>query len=118
MTSTESGIEMKEYKQVPTSEPGAETAPTAGEDAPPPSYNSLNIIRQLQRVQSVEDPKEKLSQVAAIVGGSVLTTVFLIIYSALPVVQIIVGIFNKENCQIQTMIPVWLIVMGSGSLII
>jgi hypothetical protein len=78
----------------------------------------LNIIRQLQNVQNVTDPKEKLGLVASIIGGSILTTVCLIIYSAFPVVQIIVGVFNKENCQVQTMIPVWLIVMGAGSLII
>ena len=68
--------------------------------------------------QNIADPKEKLGLVASIVGGSILTTVCLIIYSAFPVVQIIVGVFNKENCQVQTMIPVWLIVMGAGSLII
>jgi len=46
------------------------------------------------------------------------TNAFLALYSAINIIQIAVGLLNQEKCEIQPMIPVWLVIMGSGSLIL
>ncbi len=66
-----------------------------------------------QVVQSMKDQLNSLY--AAIIVGSlaaVLIIVFLLCLSALPLTALIIGSLKINNCTIQSMIPIWLIVFG------
>jgi hypothetical protein len=60
--------------------------------------------------------KDQLNSLyAAIIVGSlaaVLIIVFLLCLSALPLTALIIGSLKINNCTIQSMIPIWLIVFG------
>jgi hypothetical protein len=43
--------------------------------------------------------------------------VILSILMAIPVAMIVVGALNVKNCNIQTLIPIWLIVAGGLSIV-
>jgi len=91
----ESAINLNEYQQVRVSES------VAGVEVP-----------------NEQDPRAKLKLISSILCGSIITTVVLIIFTAFHILQIFVGVINIEKCPIQSMIPIWLIVMGVGSLIL
>jgi hypothetical protein len=82
----------------------AATVESANE-APPP-YSGLNILRQVSAAKDLNDPKEQLGFIATILFGSVITTVCLGLYSVVPVIQIIIGVYNRDKCQIEPLIPV------------
>ena len=82
----------------------AATVESANE-APPP-YSGLNILRQVSAAKDLNDPKEQLRFIATILFGSVITTVCLGLYSVVPVIQIIIGVYNRDKCQIEPLIPV------------
>jgi hypothetical protein len=90
-----SAINLNEYQQVAVSE----------------SVAAVEVLNE-------QDPRAKPKLISSILCGSIITTVVLIIFSAFHVLQIFVGVINIEKCPIQSMIPIWLIVMGVGSLIL
>ena len=70
-----------------------------------------------QVVQSMKDQLN--SMYTKILAGTIYTViiiVFLLFVSALPLTAIIIGSLKINNCTIQSMIPIWLIVGGATGL--
>ena len=51
-----------------------------------------------------------------IILGVIITFVFVIITSAIPITMIVIGSKNLDNCPIENKIPIYLIVQGSVDL--
>jgi hypothetical protein len=66
--------------------------------------------------QVVQSMKNQLNSLyAAIIAGGVafvIIIVVLLIVSAIPLTALIIGSLKINNCTIQSMIPIWLIVIG------
>ncbi len=71
--------------------------------------------------QVVQSMKSQLNSLylTIIAGGvaAVIITIFLLFLSALPLTSLILGALKINNCPIQSMIPIWLIVGGVVGLI-
>jgi hypothetical protein len=74
----------------------------------PPSYESLNFMNRLKRVkEESSSPAHFVSSVLTIICGSVVVTVLFALSICLPISMIIIGVIYKDNCPIQTKIPIW-----------
>ena len=70
-----------------------------GNNEPPAPYSGLNIMRQVSAAKDLND-------LATILFDPMITTICLGLYAAVPVAQIIIGVYNRDKCQIDSMIPV------------
>lgn len=82
----------------------------------PPSY--FDIIGQLKTVrENSSGPADTAKSALNVICGSVFFTCCMLIYSILPVAQIIIGASNQDSCTIQPKIPLWLIVSGASGVV-
>ncbi|CAJ0942686.1 unnamed protein product, partial [Mesorhabditis belari] len=101
------------------------TAPPFGADLPPsyevsntdapPSYDSL-----YGEFRQVEDPKglfSFLGRAWKTITGTVTAMIAIALLNIFPIVMIIIGAVNIDNCELKTIIPKWLIVTGSVHLV-
>lgn len=101
---------MSEHPPVYNSVPQTEEK----EDAPPSYFNIMSQLRHAK--ENSTGPADTITSSVSIICGSVLFTVCLLIYSALPLTQLIIGVTNQDKCTIEPRIPLWLIVYGSVGL--
>ena len=77
----------------------------------PPSYESL--YRKLKRAkEESSNPVEYMQSAFTIICSSFLITIFFAFSVAIPITMVIIGSVFKENCPINSKIPIWLIVTG------
>ena len=77
----------------------------------PPSY--FDVIGQLRTVrENSSGPVDTAQSAISVLCGSAFFTCCMLIYSVLPVAQLVIGGSNQDSCTIQPKIPLWLIVNG------
>jgi len=84
---------------------------------PPPAYDSLYGKLLAERAKT-SDNKEFMANGANILSSSVGFIIFLAVSMVLPVCMIVFGSLNLQNCPVQRLIPIWLIVAGATSAIL
>lgn len=75
-------------------------------------YSSMLLTQFEQPIKNVTDLPERFNSIISNIFETLIITILLIIYSALPLVQLIIGIINQNSCPIQPLIPIWLCVSG------
>ncbi|KAJ1363224.1 hypothetical protein KIN20_023044 [Parelaphostrongylus tenuis] len=100
------------------------TAPTAPELPPsyeeasndaPPSYERL--FGEFRRVDSPKGLALFVKKAADFVLGTLAAAVVLAILNIVPIMMVIIGSINRDECDVNPKIPTWLIVTGTVSLI-
>jgi hypothetical protein len=76
-------------------------------------YSSMLLTQFEQPIKNVTDLPERFNSIISNIFETLIITILLIIYSALPLVQLIIGIINQKSCPIQPLLPIWLCVSGT-----
>jgi len=84
---------------------------------PPPAYDSLYGKLLAERAKTT-DNKKFMANGANILSSSIGFIIFLAVSMILPVCMIVFGSLNLGKCQIQRLIPIWLIVAGATSAVL
>lgn len=87
------------------------TVPT-GDMAPPPSYESLYGKMKAAKEQS-EGNVDFCQKILVIFCSTIGCTIVLAVVLAIPVTMIVLGAIHKDDCPVERMIPIYLIVGGS-----
>jgi hypothetical protein len=101
-------------KNVKPSAPPLPSAQKANNNKTPESifYSSMLLTQFEEPIKNVTDLPERFNSIISNIFETLIITILLVIYSALPLVQLIIGIINQNSCPIQPLIPIWLCVSG------
>lgn len=111
--------------------PLASSPPASDSHAQPPVYSPMlsyesydteyerpscfNICAQIRTAKALAKSRRDFGKrTISILCGPCATTVCLGVSVILPIGMLIIGILYNGHCTIQPMIPLWLIIMGSG----
>merc|ERR1712002_431112 len=84
------------------------------EKGAPPSYNSVFGKLKAEREKGTTSFLKNSSSILAQSGEF---SVFILLLLVIPVLMIVYGSINIKNCQVESYIPIWLIVAGVFSII-
>lgn len=86
-----------------------------GGDAPP-SYNSL--FGQIKDAKENSSGNVEFAKVVfGILIGSIVGLICIALSGAVPIAQLVIGVKYKEDCPIQTLIPIWLMASGACGIV-
>lgn len=97
------------------SEPPPPSYADTAKDAPP-SYQQL--FGQLKEAKETSSgPLDFLKKLVTLLLNTIAVTIFMVILLAIPLTMIILGAIYKDQCPVQRLIPIYLIVSGSCYLV-
>ncbi|XP_062514304.1 transmembrane protein 272-like isoform X2 [Corticium candelabrum] len=82
----------------------------------PPSYESL-FGRIRHKKETASSPLDFLAKMCYLLGGTIVCTVLVTVFMALPVSMVVMGALYKDDCKYQKYIPIYLIVGGAFGIV-